>query len=170
MKRPKGVTVIAVLHFLGAAFAILLVFVVGVVKKPLSDFMPQLGELPIDPALAQAIFTAALLVSALVSVALGIGLWKLINWVRMVVLVFALLGAISNLLGVLSAAAQAKDWDMVVALVTLTYNVWAVWYLRQPHVKQAFAGAVTPATGLEPPPPADSEPPGRPPEEPPDHP
>ena len=161
MERPKGVTVIAILNFLGAAGAILLVFSAGVTKKTLSDLMPELGEFPLDPALLQAVFTGALLFSALISVVLGLGLWKLQNWARIVVFVFACLSVLGNLFGVIGAAAQAKDRELLTGIVTLAYNGWIVWYLWQPHVKQAFAKVppTPPASTLPPsPPPGDSNP------------
>lgn len=161
MERPKGVTVIAILNFLGAAGAILLVLGVGLTGKPLADFMPELGEFPLDPALLQAVFTGALLFSALISAVLGLGLWKLQNWARIVAFVFACLSVLGNLFGVIGAAAQAKDRELLTGIVTLAYNGWIIWYLWQPHVKQAFAKAPPgpPATpGSSEPPPGDSNP------------
>lgn len=165
-RRPTGVTVIAVLNFVGAGFIILYILYLAITKTPLTNLPPELADSPLPPELLRAVVTGGLLIGAALNLALGIGLWKLKNWVRIIVMVFTGIGLFFNVIGVLVAAGKADDKTLFSGLLTIAYNGWVVWYLLQGHVKQAFAKVaptqpVPPASPPpEPPPPLspDNEP------------
>ena len=138
-RRPTGVTVIAVLNFAGAGFIVLYILYLAIAKAPLTNLPPELADSPLPPELLRAVVTGGLLLGAAINLAFGIGLWKLKNWVRIIVMVFAGIGLFFNVIGVLMAAGSANDQALFSGLLSLAYNGWVVWYLLQGHVKQAFA-------------------------------
>jgi hypothetical protein len=69
----------------------------------------------------------------------GIGL-KL-NWARILVIVFSGLGVLSNLLGLIGGLTAGEVVSMASGVVGLGINVLVLWYMFQPHVKQAFGAA-----------------------------
>ncbi len=162
MKRPTGVTVIAVILFLGAAYGLVLALGVaggGVDPKTLT---PDMGEFPFEDGVLAKIAVFAFLISTAISLTLGLGLWHTKNWARIITIVLSSIAIAMNALGVLGAALMANDLDLVIGLAALGYNVWLVWYLVQPPVKAAFAPA--PAGPHDIPPSPTQEPPSTPPE------
>lgn len=153
-RRPTGVTVIAMLNFVGAGFIVLYILYLAITKAPLTNLPPELADSPLPPELFRAIFTGALLFAAALNLVLGIGLLKLHNWARIVVLVFAGIGLFFNVIGVLVAAGRADDSTLFSGLLTIAYNGWIFWYLLQGHVNLAFAKVVP----LPPAPPASTPP------------
>ncbi len=114
-KRPTGVTVIAVLNFIGFALGIIgaLLFLVGgsvLVSNPnfLTDALTSQG-VPVDSATYIPVAGGALVVFgifvgllAVISLILGIGLLKGKNWARIVEIVFSGIGIIFALMSLFS--------------------------------------------------------------------
>jgi len=117
MKRPIGVTIIAVLNILGLFALIVSEFFV-------SPLRPEGGLLGL------------LVVVALFSVGLSVALLMLQNWARWVSIV---LYAFSLLRCAGFVATANGTIDAVASLVPGLYLLWAVWYLCQAHVKAAFS-------------------------------
>lgn len=132
-QRPTGVTVLAVLAFIGAAFAIL----AGFVLLAAGAFLGAMGAgtgadgLGFIAALGAA---AALFVFlyAGVAIAVGIGLLKRKRWAWYVALV---LGALQVLGGFGSLVAM----DIFSALLNLAIGGLVIWYLLSPPVQAWFA-------------------------------
>jgi hypothetical protein len=112
MNRPAGITVIASLNILGG-------FALGVSAM----FQPE-------GALAWI-----LAVGIILSVGIGVALLKLQNWARAVVVVLYGLSLISVPGRLISAHSVV---DVFAAVVPGSYAVWALWYMHQSQVKDAF--------------------------------
>jgi len=146
MNRPTGVTVIAVLYFIGAAFCILgglgMIlggsFIAAMISHSQASgsgagagIMAGLG----------AAFGIGLLVGAAIAALLGWGLLKLKEWARITVIVFAGLGLVLGVLGLLGALAHFAVILLFGVVVRVAINGCILWYLLQPDVKVAFQSA-----------------------------
>jgi hypothetical protein len=137
MNRPTGVTVIAVLFFIGTCFLALLgcLFLVG--GGLAAKFMPPDAHIPAGILAAAGVLGAIvfLLLAALYAT-VGVGLLKLKEWARIIAIVLAGLSFLFGLLGLLHFHPFA--------LVRLAIAGWILWYLLQPHVVAAFRGTRAP--------------------------
>lgn len=170
MKRPTGVTVIAVIMFLGAAYGLGMALGVATGIVDPKSISPEMEDFPLGEDVLANIAIFAFGLSATISLLLGLGLWFTKNWARITAIVFGSLAIPIYALSVLGSALMANDLDLVTGLLGLGYNVWVVWYLVQPPVKAAFAPAPAGPHDIPPPPPNPTqEPPtGAPPPAPPD--
>lgn len=137
MKRPVGVTILAIINGLGA-------LVLGLIG--ISAFLagPILDQLMQDPDLAELLATvppeaidifpkvlgAIFLVLALTNVAIAVGLWTLQTWAWYLTLVFQGLGVVSNLGGLLLLNP--------VSLASIVFSGFYIYYFLQPPVQEAF--------------------------------
>lgn len=148
MGRPTGVTVIAVIDFIIAGLCVLgglgmmlgggfLASIIGQQQGAGAGVFAAIGA-------AAGIF---FLVGAAIAALLGWGLLKLKEWARIVTIVFAALGAVGSLFGLLAVMGHFAAIGIFWVLCRLALNCWIVWYLLQPHVKAAFQGAQVRAAG-----------------------
>lgn len=139
MERPTGVTIIAVLYFLGAACLGLagLGFLVGgsAVAAALAKSGGAGGGLF---AAGGAIIGGFFLVCAIVDLALGVGFVKLQNWARVIAIVFTGIAMLFGLFGLMGVMLHFALFRVVFQLLVLGLEVWIVTYLFKPEVKQAF--------------------------------
>jgi uncharacterized membrane protein (DUF2068 family) len=70
----------------------------------------------------------------------GIGLWKLKNWARLITVVLTALGAVFQLFGLIGTLSHFNAFAFVVSLVILAIEVLIIWYLLRADVKAAFTG------------------------------
>ena len=148
MGRPTGVTVIAVLDFIGAGFCVLLGLGMMLGGGFIASMMSQ--QQRAGAGILAAVGAAAgvvILICAVLAIVLGWGLLKLKEWARIVTIVFAAIGAVFGLLGLFTLLAHIAVIGIFWALCRLAINVWIIWYLLQPHVKAAFQGAQVRAVG-----------------------
>jgi len=141
MGRPTGVTIIAVLDFIAAAFCVLGGLGVMLGGGFVASMMGQ--QSGAGAGVLAAIGAAAgvfLLVCAAVAVLLGWGLLKLKEWARIVTIVLAAIGALFSLIGLVGVLGHFAMVAVVFVLVRLAINGLIIWYLVQPHVKAAFQG------------------------------
>lgn len=156
MQRPTGVTILAILDFLGAGVAVL-VAIAGFLGATflgaiISQAASQSGGAGMGAGLGAAIGAVlgiGALIGAAVSALLGWGMWSLKEWARILQIVFAGLGACVQALGALVSLTHVRIFLLVWHLVFLAVNALIVWYLIQPHVKAAFAQR--PVVGYAPP-------------------
>jgi hypothetical protein len=149
MQRPTGVTVIAVLDFIGAAFCViggLLMFMGGAMlgsffsaaatangatgAAPAAGFMAGIG----------AALGVVFLLFAVFAIFVAMGLLKLKNWARITTIVLSGLGLLSTLSRFLHGFAGG---GMVMTIIVLAYYIWVIWYMLQPNVKAAFGQPAT---------------------------
>jgi hypothetical protein len=156
MQRPTGVTVLAVLDFIGAGFWLLLAVFGFVGATFLGAFISQMASSSgggamgagIGAAVGIAIGIFALIGGALAAL-IGWGMWGLKDWARILQMVFAGIGACFQALGILIALTHFRVFSLMWHLVFLAFNAAIIWYLIQPHVRAAFA--TQPAVGYAPP-------------------
>ncbi|HEX6880574.1 MAG TPA: hypothetical protein VF135_09430 [Terriglobales bacterium] len=149
MQRPTGVTVIAVINFIGAGllvFGALAAFFGGAfIGAIIGGGASHSGMGAGMGMLIGGVLGAVLLVFAAISGVVGWGLWGLKEWARIVQIVFAALAVLFRTLSLLLALSQGRIFGLPLALVLLAYNAWVIWYLIQPHVRVAFVRPAAPA-------------------------
>jgi len=140
MARPGGVTFLAILEFIGGGFCALF----GLLTIAGAGFIHSLTvQNQGAPAAGMGSFLAMLggalsvffFVLAAIAILLGIGLWTLKNWARIIVIVFAALGIVMNLSQLLHFT-QAMLPGLVIGLAI---DGLIIWYLLKPNVAAAFA-------------------------------
>lgn len=138
MERPTGVTILAVLYFIGTAILGIcgLLFIVG--GSMLSGLAQSGGPGSAILAAGGAVVGSIFLVLALLELALGIGFIKLQNWARVVAIVLTGIGVLFGVLGIFSLLAHVMVFALIFRFITLAIQIWILVYLFKPHVKQAF--------------------------------
>jgi hypothetical protein len=143
MQRPTGVTIIAVLNFIGAAGLLILGLLSFAGGSLIAGFFNAAatangttGAAPVAGWMAGiGIFIGAIFLAfAIFAVFIGIGLLKLKNWARVTTIVFSVLGLLGNLNGLRGGVAGG----IVGTIIGLAINILIIWYMLQPSVKAAF--------------------------------
>jgi hypothetical protein len=141
MQRPVGVTIIAVLAFIGAAGLLL----VGLACALGGAVLATLGShraFPFGGAFLGAmgaVCGVVLLALAVVSLAAGIGLLGLKGWARILTIVLVALGLAVNALALLGGWMPHHVHHLVIrSLIGIAIDAWILYYLFRPHVKKAF--------------------------------
>jgi uncharacterized membrane protein (DUF2068 family) len=137
MERPAGVTFLAILAFVGAVILALggLVMCLGGAMISRMAVYPGMGMMA---GIGGALIGLMLLGVAAVYVIMGVGLWKLQNWARILTIVLAGLGVLFFGVGILGALFHFHILLLFWRAIFLALNVWIIVYLLQPNVKQAF--------------------------------
>jgi hypothetical protein len=143
MNRPTGVTVIAILYFVVAGFCILgglgMIlgggFLASIVSQSQANGSGAGAGLIAGMGAALGI---GFLIGSAIPILLGWGLLKLKEWARIIVIVFASLGLVLGVLGLLGALAHFAVILLFWLVVRLAINGCILWYLLQPDVKAAF--------------------------------
>jgi hypothetical protein len=138
MERPTGVTILAVLQFIGAGIFILC----GLGMMLMGAGMSAAGK---GGSGAAALIMGMGVVGAIVFFvfgaiyfAIGYGLWTLKNWARVICLVFIVLGLISGIPGAFSAIFHFNIGQLVGVVIQFGIGGWILMYLIDPKVKRAF--------------------------------
>lgn len=137
--RPGGVTVLAILNFLAAAALVCvgLAIVVGAgIFGTMADAHGRGGMLLFTGLgiLGAVIF----FIMAVVSAAIGYGMWNLQNWSRIVSIAFCCLGIVGGLFGMMSGVVRVHPFFLMGSILRMAVAALIIWYLFQPHVKRAF--------------------------------
>ena len=140
MQRPTGVTILAVLAFIGAGLLVLgaLATVLGGVLISNMASYPQFGMVA---GIGSAIFGVIVLGCAALDVIVGVGLWKLKNWARILTIVLIGVGLLGSVLSIFSPFAHMHVFFfgfLIRRLIVAAIYAWILVYLFKPHVKQAF--------------------------------
>ncbi len=134
MLRPRGVTAIAGLFFLAAAYllivALILLFRPGTVSLMLGS--PLLGGLELAGPYMFLLMSA-------VGIVIGAGLWRMQNWARRVAILAAILGSVVLVPTVSAAASGSPSVALAWSGLGIIVRVIIVWYLFQAPVEEAFA-------------------------------
>lgn len=145
MSRPTGVTLIALLDFLGTLFMLCLGVVGFVAANLLVGFVRSSSgmEIPAGIGAAVGILLAVFcFFFAALAAAIGWGIWNLKEWARIVQMVFAALGTLGAAAGVMFSMTHFHVIGIGFSMVRLAINLLILWYLNQPHVKAAFAAPI----------------------------
>lgn len=145
MNRPGGVTVIAVLEFLGGAGCVLVGLLVMLGGGMLATIIGQSGQQgSAAGAGVLGVLGAGLGIFLLVLAALyflvGWGMLKLKGWARIVTMIFAGLSILGSLFGITGFFAHFNVVALFWLVVRLAIAGWILWYLMQPNVSAAFNG------------------------------
>lgn len=138
MERPTGVAIIAVLNFIGAALCILTAlgaFIGGSAFMDAANVRDQFGKM-------FWLIGAGCLVLAGVAMVLGIGLWKLLNWARMLQIVFLFLFLSFQMLATMGAMQHFSTGRVLWRVFIFAIEAWVLVYLFKTPVKQAFGKTV----------------------------
>jgi hypothetical protein len=140
MQRPTGVTIISVLAFIGAVcllFAALGMFLGGAILSSMAG-RPGVGMMA---GIGGAIVGVVFLGIAAVDLILGIGLWKLQNWARILTVVLLIVGVILYAFGLVRSVLHFNLIHLFIQAAFMAIDIWIVVYLSKSSVKQAFSGA-----------------------------
>jgi len=131
-RRPTGITVLALLQFVGGAIAIIL----GLVFIAVGPMLPGIaaGLPPMLSALV-SILGVFLLVAGLVALVVGWGLWTGKGWAWWLTVIIECLGLVSGLVSIASGDLSALFGLAIAALI--------LWYMFKPHVKNFFGIKIT---------------------------
>jgi hypothetical protein len=145
MVRPVGVTILAILNFIGAAFCLL----GGIAMIAGGGFMATLmsqqggqGSAGAAGVLAGmgAVAGVFIIIIGGISALVGFGLWKLKNWARIVSIVLLGLSIAGQLLQLLAVLAHFNLFAFVWIAFWTAVDAFIIWYLLKPEVKAAFQG------------------------------
>lgn len=153
MKRPVGITLLALFHFLGAALYALVgaAFLSGgPAIHTLLEVYGSLGEL--IESVGEVVGISCLVVAA-ITLAVGIGLWLQKNWARIILVVLTVLSLAASVIWMLVMLAQSRFAGFLAQAIVAALHIPILWYLMQPRVKQAFVGQPrqSAASGANPP-------------------
>jgi len=143
--RPRGVTLLAVLAFIGVAITVslgLVAYSYGASTRIETDMPLMRLAMAIFPVLATgrkeiirdtsaAAFTMS--VAAVIYGVLGYGLWTLRKWGRIAAIVFFSLAVVKSIATIVTGSGTLI-WEIMLVGI----NVWIITYMLKPHVKQAF--------------------------------
>ncbi|MGH9780009.1 MAG: hypothetical protein ACRD5I_16530 [Candidatus Acidiferrales bacterium] len=151
MKRPFGVSVLAIIHFLEAVLFLFTGALLWLFAQLVADMGADALQAPDElsarmlPLILEFIQSgklvavyALIVVLAVVFAAVGVGLWRLRPWARLLTLGLTGLRLLVLVPGLIVSLVQV---DALLigghALMLFVYG-WIVWYLFQPEVKRAF--------------------------------
>jgi uncharacterized protein len=138
VKRPFGVTVVAVLMCVGAgllALGSLAFFTLGELavtagaEGPMSQLFSEMGTFGAGIFLALAVTYAGLAIYML----------RLVDWARLAAIVLILVGLVLAGIGILVSLPHPKIMVFAWQLFVIAVDASILRYLTRPHVKQAFA-------------------------------
>jgi uncharacterized membrane protein (DUF2068 family) len=137
MSRPTGVTILSILDFLFGVLALLggILFMVG--GGFIANMMNQNQANGAGAGAGLmvglgAAFGVVFIIIGLLYLLIGVGMWKVKNWARILTIVFCGLGALSQAWGLVHHFS-------IFAIVILAIDILIIWYLLKPNVKAAFA-------------------------------
>jgi Predicted membrane protein (DUF2127) len=141
LKRPIGITILAFIAFVIAAFFALWAFraIVG------GYIVANAFRSPLVPNAAGSMvsyFGIVVGMSAFLFAIDGVALWKLKEWGRL--LTFGLVGIslVFDLIGTVTSLVNFRIFVMMFWLTFAGIDAFLLWYLSQPSVKIAFGGSL----------------------------
>jgi len=148
-KRPLGITILSCISFLGAAFYCVLALLATVDRTRLRSLLEGMsggGTGPAPLLRMDAILPFYFVVMAAFTAVLGWGLWKLKNWVRLIVLVIIGLSVIGGAIEIIRAWPQSTMTGLVMALLRVAVAILIFSYLCRASVRAAFGPGAQPLT------------------------
>jgi hypothetical protein len=129
MQRPTGVTILAILAFIGGIFGLL----GGLALVGFSGLVAASG---VAGGGFATILGVLLLVYGALALVLGYGFWTLKPWAWTLGVGLQGAGIVLNGLQFINDSTR-----LVSAIISIAISVAILWYLYQPHVKAAFGRA-----------------------------
>jgi hypothetical protein len=136
MQRPAGVTILAVLGFVGAACLAMF----GLIALLGGAMFSRMANRPfgVMAGIGGAMIGAVILFFAALYLITSIGLLSLQNWARILLVILVGLSLVSSAFGLLGALAHFRIFLFFWRAIFAAIEVWILMYLFQPNVKQAF--------------------------------
>lgn len=142
MVRPTGVTILAILNFIGAGLCVLLGLGMMLGGGFIATMLSQQGQGSAGAAGVLAGLGAAagifIIIIGGVGALVGFGLWKLKGWARIVSIVLAGIGGALQLLGMLGTLVHFNLFALMWGAFWVAVDALIIWYLLKPEVKAAF--------------------------------
>jgi hypothetical protein len=139
-----GVTILAILNFIGAAFCVLggiaMILGGGFIATMLSQGQGSAGAAGVLAGLGAAAGVFIIIIGG-VSALVGFGLWKLKGWARIVSIILYAISAVFQLLGILGTLAHFNMFALMWGAFWIAVDAFVIWYLLKPEVKAAFQPA-----------------------------
>ncbi len=138
--RPTGIVLIAIYHFLAAAFLGLIAITLAVGGTILGAMFSAgygnlLGGMGLFVGMLGAAFT---LCFAVVAALAGYGVWTLREWGRILCIVLAGITVLVSLPGLLFMGLHFGFFLGGYRLIKLAINILIIWYLVQPQISSLF--------------------------------
>ena len=138
--RPTGIVLIAVYHFLAAAFLVLLAITLAVGGSVLGAMFAAgnrglLGGMGVFVGVLGACFA---LIFAVVAALAGYGVWTFREWGRFLCIVLAGISLLISLPGLLLMGLHLSLFFGGYRLIKIAINVLIIWYLVQPQIRSLF--------------------------------
>ncbi len=133
MERPTGVTTIAIIFFLAAAYLLILALIMLLAPGSVSM---MLGSLLLG-GLELAGPYMFLLMAAL-GIAVGLGLLLLNNWARRAAALICMIGLVMLIPGVSMAVVEVRAAALIWGGLGIMVRVIITWYLYQSPVAEVF--------------------------------
>jgi uncharacterized membrane protein (DUF2068 family) len=143
--RPTGITVLAVLGFISAAFYLAMTVIALIKPDAVASLLLSMsGGNGIGLTPAQSLFgilAAYFLISGLITAALSWGLWTLKNWARIVCIVLIGISIFGGAFGIAFAFMHSSVVGTVFGIARLIVAILIIIYLNSPRVRSAFQPA-----------------------------
>ncbi|MFN2502449.1 MAG: hypothetical protein ABR530_10620 [Pyrinomonadaceae bacterium] len=141
VKRPLGITILAGLNFIGAAFeAVLFILAVAApetLRSLISALSPQ-GAGPDEILNLGPMLAVYFAVMAIVTGLIGYGLWTLRNWARIITMIIAGLSLVGMVVSLVQVGGAINLTTIILGLVRIGLCVLILWYLWKPDIRDAF--------------------------------
>jgi hypothetical protein len=142
--RPTGVVLIAIYHFLSAAFLVCLAIFLLVGGSMLGAMFGMgrndAGGMGLG-FLVGAMGAAFVLIFAVIAAVAGFGIWGFREWGRILCIVLAVISILISLPGILLMGLHFNIFFGGYRLLRIAVNVLIIWYLTQPQIKGLFHSA-----------------------------
>ncbi len=140
--RPTGLTLIAIYHYLAAAFIAVLACGLFIGGKVISMLGGTEGVmLPKAGFLIGVVGGVAFLVFALIHAVAGFGVWSMKEWGRTLAIVLAIVSLIFAIPGLLLSAFTMHAFFGGYRILRVIISVLIIWYLMQAETKAQFRAA-----------------------------
>jgi len=139
MQRPTGVTILAVVAFVIAGAGVLFPLLIFA-RNPMMSSAGAYPQFALMTGIGRAVVVAVCLGMAALYLVVGVGLWKVRNWGRILTIVLIGLNILTTL-PVLFVPYAEQQLVFVPELIDIVIVIWILVYLFRPRVKQAF-GAI----------------------------
>lgn len=140
-KRPWGVSLLAILFFVGVASYTMLTLLTIAAPETLRSVLIGLSPQGSGPELLLSmggLLTIYFTIMAIVAGLIGYGLWTLRNWARWLVIVITALSLLAAIAGIVQALNNINPSTLLLGFFRIGLSTLVLWYLWAANVRVAF--------------------------------